>query len=131
MTRTTDAKTDGPTPGKPLRLWPGVALGLIVLLARFVVLPVFPDAGLYTLLTSFAAAVLVLVWWLAASRAPWQERVEAVALVALGFLATTPLLHASIRGGGMGNLFWVLALPFLAIGFVVWAVATRNFTGGL
>jgi outer membrane protein assembly factor BamB len=131
MTRTTDAKTDGLTPAKPLRLWPGVGLGLIVLLARFVLPLVFPDAGLYGMLASFAAAVLVLVWWVAASRAPWQERVEAVALVTIGFLATPPLLHASIRGGGMGNLFWVLALPFLAIGFVVWAVATRNLTGGL
>jgi outer membrane protein assembly factor BamB len=120
-----------PRPRKPLRLWPGIALGLIVLLGRFVVPLVFPDAGLYGLLTSFGAAVLVLVWWLAASRAPWPERVEAVALVALGFLATPPLLHASIRGGGMGNLFWVLALPVLAMGFVAWAVATRDLRGAL
>jgi outer membrane protein assembly factor BamB len=120
-----------PRPRKPLRLWPGIALAAIGLAARYLVPVVWEDGLLYGLLTSFAAAVLVLVWWLAASRAPWQERVEAVALVALGFLATPPFLHASIRGGGMGNLFWVLALPVLAIGFVAWAVATRNVSGAV
>src|SRR5688500_12724744 len=99
----TTATTDVPIPGKRLLLWLGVALGLIVLLARFVVPVVAPAAVFYGMLTSFPAAVLVLVWWVTASRARWQERVAAVALVALGFVATPPLLHASIRGGGMGN----------------------------
>jgi hypothetical protein len=130
MTHTTDPTTDAPPPVKPLRLWPGIALAALVLVARYIVPVVWLDGLLYGLMTSFAAALLVLVWWLAASRAPWQERVEAVALVALGFLATPPLLHASIRGGGMGNLFWVLALPVLAIAFVAWAVATRNLRRG-
>jgi outer membrane protein assembly factor BamB len=122
----TTATTDATVPVKPLRLWPGIALAAVVLVARYLLPLVWLDGLLYGLLTSFAAAVLVLVWWVTASRAPWQERVEAVALIALGFFATPPFLHASIRGGGMGNLFWVLALPALAITFVVWAVATRN-----
>ena len=66
---------------KPLRLWPGVVIVILQLLARFAV-PVFmPDALLVGLLGGFVATLAVILWWLFFSRAPWSERLGAVGLM--------------------------------------------------
>ena len=43
--------------------------------------------------------MLVLVWWLFFSRAPWSERVGAVVLMVVGLLAASRIVHQSIAGG--------------------------------
>ena len=40
--------TDAPTPGRPLRLWPGVAGAVLLCLFWFVIPKIQPDAGFYT-----------------------------------------------------------------------------------
>ena len=73
------------------------------------------------------------VWWLLFSRARWFERLGAVALIVLALYVTSKLIDISILNGAMGNLFFVLAVPVLALTLVVWAVATQRlrFTDGV
>src|SRR5215212_3882121 len=86
----TTAQTDGPTTlRKPLRLWPGVVLAVLMLLARFglkVVVPGFKgfEQGM---MASLACVLALLVWWVFLSRARWSERLGAVALMVAGLAA--------------------------------------------
>jgi outer membrane protein assembly factor BamB len=115
-----------PAPRKPLRLWPGVVIAILVVLARFVI-PLFaPDMANYGVMAGLAAAPAVILWWLFFSRAPWSERLGAVGLMIVALVGTRFLVDKSIRTGAMGFLFPVLALPVMALAFVAWAVATRR-----
>ncbi len=127
----TVAHTDKPTPRKPLRLWPGVAAAVLLALAWFVVPYVLPQAAFYALLVGAVSVLAILLWWLLFSRARWYERLGAVALIVVALIATKQLVHTSIAGGGMGGLIYVIAVPFLALALVAWAVASRHLSDGL
>src|SRR5688572_8048208 len=99
------AQTDEPTPRKPLRLWPGVVLAILMLLVRFVVPVVAPEAGIYGFLGGLAGGLLILLWWVFFSRAPWPERLGVVGLVVAALFATSFIVHVSIAEGAMGMLF--------------------------
>jgi len=115
------------SPRKPLRLWPGVVLAIALALARFIIPAFFPDAmGNYAVMAGVAAGPAILLWWLFFSRAPWSERLGALALMVAAIAGTRLIVHESIRTGAMGFLFPVLAVPTLVLAFVAWAVATRN-----
>ena len=124
------APVSDPSPRKPLRLWPGVVLAVLVVLIRFVA-PLFPDGGLVAILGSVAGGVLILFWWMFFSRAPWSERLGALVLMVVGVFASYYLVHESIRGGMMGRMLpMLLALPAMPVALVAWAVATRGFSAG-
>jgi outer membrane protein assembly factor BamB len=120
------AQTDSPTSQKPLRIWLGVAAGVLQLLAMFVVPLVVPDMP--AMFGGLAGVLVVLVWWLFFSRAPWVERVGSIALMAVALIATKRLTHESIAGGGMGMLFYIYAIPVLGLALVVWAVASQRLS---
>src|SRR5215469_2100021 len=65
------------------------------------------------------------------SRAPWAERLGAIALIGAAMFATSRFLDVSIATGAMGNLFPILAIPILSLAFVTWAVATSRLADGL
>jgi hypothetical protein len=71
-------------------------------------------------------AVAVLVWWLFFSRAPWVDRLGAIALMIAAMAATWFLRHES-----MGP-FWVVAyaVPVLCLAFVASVVASRRLSDG-
>jgi outer membrane protein assembly factor BamB len=117
------------TSRRPIRLWPGVVIVTVALALQFLAPIVDPDMLIYGVLGGAISGVLVLAWWVFFSRAPWSERLAAVALTTVAFLATRPLLDKSIATGAMGMLFPFLMLPWFAVVFVVWAVATRRLTG--
>ena len=73
----------------------------------------------------------VIGWWLFFSRAPWPERLGAVALMVVALAATPRILDKSIATGMMGAMFAIYALPVLCVAFVAWAVATRRLSDGL
>src|SRR5437773_7354218 len=127
----TMAQTDQPTPRKPLRLWPGVILAVLLVLGRYVVPVVAPGLMLYGVLGGVVGALLIVLWWLLFSRARWFERLGAVALMLVALFATSRVIDKSIAGGGMGMLFPILAIPILGLAFVAWAVATRRLSDGL
>ena len=125
-----DTSPTTPTPpaaGRPLRLWPGVAAAVLVVLLRFVV-PVFSsDAMGVGLIGAAAGALVIVLWWLFFSRAPWLERLMLLVVTVIAAFATRPFLHPSIDGALMGRMFFVYAIPpTLGVMFVVWAVATRG-----
>ena len=115
---------------KPLRLWPGVAIITLALLLRLVV-PLFaPQTKPLGVLAGMAAGPLIVLWWLFFSRAAWVERLGAVALMVAALFVTSRLVDKTIAGGAMGYLLYVMAIPTMAIAFVVWAVATRHLSDG-
>ncbi len=119
-----------PASRRPLRLWPGVLAALLILVVRFVLPLLVPDSGGIAMLGAFAGAVIVLVWWLFFSRAPWSERLGAVAVMALALFATSRVVHESISGGMMGMMLPVYGLPGVGAGLVAWAVGSRGLARG-
>lgn len=115
---------------KPLRLWPGVAIAILLLLLRFAVPVVLPDAMIWGVLGAFAGTLAIVLWWLFLSRAPWVERLGAVGLMIIALWATKRFVHVSIATGAQGYLLLFLAIPVLGLALVAWAVATRRLPDG-
>jgi outer membrane protein assembly factor BamB len=128
LTDMTITPNDEPTPRKPLRVWPGVVIVILLLLVRFGLPAVAPQAILVAMLGEVVGALAIIVWWLFFSRAPWSERVGALVLMVVALVATKRIVHASIAGGAMGFLLFIIALPVLCVALVAWAVATRRLS---
>jgi outer membrane protein assembly factor BamB len=119
--------TDASAVRKPLRLWPGVAVALIVVVARLVLPAAFPGGGGYALFAAVAGAVAIAIWWLFFSRARWSERIGGLLLIAVGGLVTKLIVHESVSGALMGMMVPIVVVPStFAPLFVAWAVATRR-----
>src|SRR5262249_35518972 len=124
----TTTQSDEPILRKPLRLWPGVVIAVLMLLGRYV-LPLFdPDLFVYGILGGLAATAAIVLWWLFFSRAAWVERLGAVALIVIGLLATSRVVDKSIATGAMGMLFPILAVPGMGYALVAWAVVTKRLS---
>ena len=123
--------TNEPISRKPLRLWPGVAAAVLLVLVGYVI-PIF--APRYAGLGMMGAAVcglIVILWWLLFSRARWYERLGAIVLmIAAAMFIEKYVVHASIAGGAMGNLTYVLAIPTLSVALVAWAAVSRRLGAG-
>ena len=128
MCNVNTAQAIEPPSKKPLRLWPGIALAMLLLLFKFVVPIVAPGAVLVVVLGSLGCAIAILLWWLFLSRAPWSERLGAVLLTIVALFGTSRILHVSLGSGPAMFLFIVLALPALGLALVVWAVSTRGLS---
>src|SRR5687768_1200189 len=124
----TSTNTGAAAPRKPIRLWPGVAVLVIMILVRSVVAPFLPGGGMIAFLSSAAGGVLIFLWWLFFSRAPWSERIGAVLLIVVGAFLTWLVVDPSIAGGAMGNLLFVLLLVSVPPLLVVWAVLARRLS---
>src|SRR4030095_8790484 len=111
-----------------LRLWPGVVAVVIQWLGWFVIPVVAPDIQMYGLFTGFGMGLVILLWWLFFSRAPWLERVAAIAVMPVVVLAIKPLVHQSIENGFMGNMLFIFSIPFLSLALVSWAAAPLRLT---
>jgi outer membrane protein assembly factor BamB len=123
-----------------LRLWPGVALAILIVALRWVpgaIAPALFEADtamsvvLFSFLGALVASILVLAWWLLFSRAAWIERGLALGLIVVGFLVGPALQDRSITTGAMGMLYPILVLPIVALAFVAWAIATRRLPDGV
>lgn len=124
-------QTDELTPRKPLRLWPGV-VAVALQWVLWLVLPIVSrDTAIVAILGAVALGLVVVVWWLFFSRAPWAERVGAIVLMVVAVIATKRFVHPSIAGGMMGNMLPVYAIPAMSLALVAWAVATRRLSSGL
>ena len=122
------AKDSDPAARKPIRLWPGIVAGLLLLLAKFGVPIVAPGALEIGSFGGLVCAVAVIVWWVFFSRAPWFDRIAAVVLMIVALFATSRIIDKSIATGAMGFLFPILSIPILSLVFVVWAVASRRLS---
>jgi outer membrane protein assembly factor BamB len=126
----TIAETHEPIRRKPLRLWPGVLAATFLLLARFVVPIVVPETVFFGVIAGLLCTLVIVIWWAFFSRAPGWDRWGALVLMIVALAATSRILHESIRGGMMGMMFPLSAIPGLAVALVVWAVASRRLADG-
>ncbi len=115
-------------PRKSIRLWPGLIAVALQWLGWFVLPVIFPQAAIVAMLFGVIGGLIILLWWLFFSRAPWLERIAAVVLIVLALIGTKRLVHESIAGGGMGMLLYILAIPVFSMGLVLWAAVTRHFS---
>jgi len=113
---------------KPIRLWPGVIFAALVAIGY--VLVVSRRYFIYGMFGGIGGALLILLWWLLFSRARWYERVAAIPLIAAAAWAQRFFVHASIAGGAMENLSYILAVPMLAVALVGWAAVSRRLSPG-
>src|SRR5215510_5718954 len=118
------------TSRKPLRVWPGVIAVALQWLIWYGVPYVAPDAMGGAIIGAAACALAVLVWWLFFSRAPWAERLGAVALIVVSVIVTKRVVHPSIAGGMMGMMLPIFSLPALSLALVVGAAAGRRLSSG-
>ena len=120
----TPFQTDESTGRRPLRLWPGIAAIVLLLVSRFGVKFVIPGAHGFFLgmMGTFACALLVVLWWLFLSRVAWGERLGTIALLIVAMLATVKLSHESMWPAALVTY----GMPFLLLAFVVSAAATQR-----
>jgi outer membrane protein assembly factor BamB len=98
----------------------------LLLLLRFVVPVIAPEAMLVAILGGLVCALAVAVWWAFFSRAPRVERFGGVLLMIVALALTPQILHESIRTGMMGMMFFLYAIPVVGLAFAAWAVACRG-----
>ena len=126
----TSTQTNEVTSRKPIRLWPGVAAAVLLVLVGYVVPIVAPRYAGLGMIGAAICALIVILWWVLFSRARWYERVGALALIIAAAFAEKYIVHASIAGGAMGNLSYVLAIPTLSVALVAWAAVSRRLAPG-
>src|ERR671918_542382 len=85
-----------------LRLWPGVVAATLQWLAWLVLPAVFPQWAIYGFLGGLFFGLVIVVWWLFFSRAPWSERLGAIVVMVAAVAATSLLVHPSVSNGMMG-----------------------------
>jgi outer membrane protein assembly factor BamB len=115
---------------RPLRLWPGVSIVVLMWAVSFGLPAVAPNAAMFGMLAGAVGGLAIATWWVLFSRAPWADRLGAIALMVVGLLATSRLIDVSLATAGMGMLFAIYAIPVLGTALVLWAVATRNLADG-
>ena len=122
-TKTAPAESNSPVKpsgSRPLRVWPGVLLVVLMIVARFV--PAYLEGGLakywmFAMMGPMLCCLLLVIWWLAASRATWKERVFGFLGLAAVFAITMVLVEPLMRGPGT----IAITLPMGMIAFVVGA----------
>ena len=73
---------------------------------------------------------IILLWWVAFSRARWYERVGGIVLLVAAAFAEKFVVHPSIAGGAMGNMAYILVLTTLSVALVAWASVSRRLAPG-
>jgi outer membrane protein assembly factor BamB len=123
---------------RPLRLRPGVILAIILVIARYLVPVIAPDAEIaemplvvLAMLSGVLLGVAIVLWWLLFSRGPWPERLAAVVLMVVGVFVTRLVVHESIRGGHMGMMLVLYSVPVLGLVLVLWAVLTHGMSDAI
>jgi outer membrane protein assembly factor BamB len=122
--------TSTDAPRRSLRLWPGVVLVTLQWAAWFGVALVRPEATPWGMVVAIYAGLAFVLWWLLLSRAPWSERLGALALIVLAMAATKRVVHESIAGGGMGMLLYLYAIPVMSLVLVAVAAVGRRMSPG-
>jgi outer membrane protein assembly factor BamB len=111
---------------RPLRLWPGVVLAVLLLIAKLVVPAIAPEATPLTVLAGPLFALAIGIWWAFFSRVPMADRWGALLLIPVAMYVTSRFLHVSIKTGMMGYMFPVYGLPIVALALVAWAVVAAR-----
>ena len=117
-----------PAQKKLLRLWPGVVIVILQWLVRFVLPAVVPGTTAIGVFGGVIGGLAIVVWWAFFSRAHRLERWGAIVLMILALAATLQILDKSIKTAMMGMMFPFFSIPVLSLAFVLWTLASRNFS---
>jgi outer membrane protein assembly factor BamB len=115
---------------KSIRLWPGVIAAAVLLLVRFVVPLILPESAILGVIGAVICSLVILMWWLFFSRAPWSERLGAIVMMILALLVTSRVVHQSVSNGMMGMMLPIYATPALCVALVGALVASRRLSIG-
>ena len=104
---------------QPLRWWPAALLLLAMVLARTVP-PLLENApSMIWMVTAFGpllCGALILLWWLLASRATWQERLLGLLGIVSAIGGTIATVHPSMRGPAIMVVTVPMGMATFAIG---------------
>ncbi len=114
-----------------LRLRPGLILATVLLLSWFGVPAINSAWYLYGLFGALGAGAAIALWWLFFSRAPWLDRLGAIALILVGLLVVSRFVHPSISNGMMGMMLPMYSIPLMGLALAVMALAASRFSGRL
>ena len=92
-------------PARPLRLWPGVALAVLLLVVKLIAPMVTPQATPIGVLAGPLLGLAIGIWWAFFSRVPHAERWGALLLIALAMVATSRPPHVSSAPVMLGYIF--------------------------
>ena len=117
-------------PRPSLRLWPGVVAVVLMWLIKWTAPLVFADGALIAIAGWFGGGLLIFVWWMFFSRAPWLERLGAIVVMVVGVIVVWRLVDKSVATGMMGMMLPAYSIPALGSALVVGAVAGGHQTAG-
>jgi outer membrane protein assembly factor BamB len=105
-------------------------LAVLLVLLRVVLPAINPTMFLQGVLGALLCVLLIVLWWLFFSRAPWSARVGAIVWILVSVWTTSLLVHPSIAAG-MGFVLPAYIAPVLGLALVGAAygrrVATRRW----
>jgi outer membrane protein assembly factor BamB len=97
---------------------------------QFLLPRLVPEAAMIGVMTGLALGIVVILWWLFFSRAPWSERLGFFLVTVIAMFATSRFIHESVATGMMGLMFVIYSIPVLSLALVLWAVGTRRLRAG-
>jgi outer membrane protein assembly factor BamB len=115
-------------PRKPLRLWPGVTAVVLQWLLWVIAPLAVPGGIIYSVIGGALLGLVVILWWLFFSRAPWLERIGAIGLMVAAVVAAYRVVHPSISNGMMGGMLPIYSIPLLCLALVAWAAGSRRLS---
>ncbi|MEZ0275942.1 MAG: hypothetical protein ACAH88_13635, partial [Roseimicrobium sp.] len=110
---------------KPLRVWPAVVLMAVIVLCRYVPPFIEGASSQYWFVPMFfpmLASALMLIWWLAGSRATGREKLLGLLGLILAMVAIVMLSHRTMQG----MITSYLTLPLGMVGLGLGALIHRN-----
>ena len=120
--KNTDLTVKGP------RLWPGIIIGVIIVILRYVLPLIDPTLMVASFMGGVAGGILTAIWWLFFSRVPWTDRLAGVVLAVFALFLTSRFIDESVARANMGMMFWLFSVPILALVFIGWAILTRSLS---
>jgi outer membrane protein assembly factor BamB len=110
-----------------LRVWPAVLLAGLMMAARFGPALIEGGRSRYWMVAVFGpllGCLLLLVWWVTASRATWKERLFGFLGVVAALTIALMLVHPTMKGPG--TTYLTLPMGMLAFAIAASALAKRR-----
>jgi hypothetical protein len=100
------------------------AIALVVF--RFLLPAVYPEGIFIGLIGGLICSVVIVIWWLFFSRAPWIDRIGAVLVMVASVFVGLRIVDVSISGGMMGMMLPAYSIFTLTPMLVLAVVVTRH-----
>ncbi len=109
-------------------MWPGVAAVALQSLLWLIDPLIIDWDMMVAVFGGVLLGLVVMVWWLFFSRAPWVERIGAIVLMVAAIVGTYRIVHPSISNGMMGAMLPVFSFTPMCLALVAWAATSRGLS---